>query len=157
MKKKAVLFFLVLALSSCKKSNEGSKILVADWLPGKWENKTADGNLLEIWKKTNDSIYNGASYFIKGKDTLHFETIQLIQKGEDLVYISTIQGQNNDKPAPYKLINSTKKQLIFENPKIEYPKKIIYKQITKNSLGIEISGTQKGKPSLEQYKMSRIK
>jgi hypothetical protein len=157
MKKTAVLFILVLTLISCKKSNEGSKILLADWLPGKWENKTADGNLLEIWKKTNDSIYDGASYFIKGKDTLHFETIQLIQKGEDLLYVSTIRGQNNDKPATYKLLNSTEKQLVFENPKIEYPKKIVYNQITKNSLGIEISGTQEGKPSLEQYKMSRIK
>jgi hypothetical protein len=157
MKITAVLFILVLALSSCKKPNEGSKILVADWLPGKWENKTADGNLLEIWKKTNDSIYDGASYFIKGKDTLHFETIQLIQKGEELLYISTIRGQNNDKPAIYKLLNSTEKQLVFENPKIEYPKKIVYIQISKDNLGIEISGTQVGKPSLDKYKMSRMK
>lgn len=157
MKKIAVLFILVLALSSCKKSNEGSKILVADWLPGKWENKTADGNLLEIWKKTNDSVYDGASYFIKGKDTLHFETIQLIQKGEDLLYVSTIRGQNNDKPATFKLLNSTEKQLVFENPKIEYPKKIVYNQITKDSLSIEISGIRGGKPSLEKYKMSRNK
>jgi hypothetical protein len=157
MKKIALLLILVLTLSSCKKSNEGSKILVADWLPGKWENKTADGNLLEIWKKTNDSVYDGASYFIKGKDTLHFETIQLIQKGEDLTYISTIRGQNNDEPATYKLLNSTEKQLVFENPKIEYPKKIVYNQITKDSLSIEISGIKAGKPSLEKYKMSRIK
>jgi len=157
MKKIALLLILVLALISCKKSNEGSKILVADWLTGKWENKTADGNLLEIWKKTNDSIYDGASYFIKGKDTLHFETIQLIQKGENLLYVSNIRGQNNDKPATYKLLNSTEKQLVFENPKIEYPKKIVYNQITKDNLGIEISGIQGGKPSLDKYKMSRIK
>ena len=157
MKKIALLLILVLTLSSCKKSNEGSKILVADWLPGKWENKTAEGNLLEIWKKTNDSIYDGASYFIKGKDTLHFESIKLIQKGEDLLYVSNIRGQNNDEPAVFNLINSTEKQLVFENPKIEYPKKIVYNQITKDNLSIEISGIRGGKPSLEKYPMKKIK
>jgi hypothetical protein len=55
------------------------------------------------------------------------------------------------------LLNSTEKQLVFENPKIEYPKKIVYIQISKDNLGIEISGTQVGKPSLDKYKMSRMK
>lgn len=157
MKKIALLLILVLTLSACKKSNEGSKILVADWLPGKWENKTAEGNLLEIWKKKNDSIYDGASYYIKGKDTLHFETIQLIQKGENLLYVSTIRGQNNDKPVTFIHISENEKQLVFENPKNDYPKKIVYSLITKNNLGIEISGTQEGKPSLEQYKLGKMK
>lgn len=157
MKKIAVLFILVLTLSACKKSKEESKILVADWLPGKWENKTADGTLLEIWKKTNDSLYDGVSYFIKAKDTLHFETLQLIQKGENLSYISSIRGQNDDKPATFNLLNSSEKQLVFENPKIEYPKNIIYNQTSKDDLDILISGIQKGKPSQEKYKMKRLK
>lgn len=157
MKKAALLLILILTLSACKKSNEGSKILVADWLPGKWENKTPDGNLLEIWKKTNDSVYDGASYFIKGKDTLHFETIQLIQKGENLSYVSTIRGQNNDKPISFIHIAENEKQLVFENSKNDYPKKIVYSLITKDSLSIEISGIQQGKPSLEKYSMKKTK
>lgn len=157
MKKIAVLFILVLALTSCGKSKEVSKIVVADWLPGKWENKTADGNLLEIWKKTNDSVYDGQSFFIKGKDTLHFEAIQLKQKGENLLYVSTIRGQNNDESVTFLHNLEIEKQLVFENPKSDYPQKITYTPITKDSLVIEISGIQQGKPSSGKYSLKRIK
>ena len=157
MKKIAVLFVLVLALTSCKKSKNTTKITVADWLPGKWENKSVDGNLLEIWKKTNDSVYDGASYFIKGKDTLHFETIQLKQKGENLFYVSTIRGQNNDRPMTFAHKVEIEKQLVFENPKNDYPKKITYSNPANDHLSILISGIQEGKPSSTSYSLKKTK
>ncbi len=151
MKKIAILFILVLALTACKKSSNKTKIVVADWLPGKWENKTPDGNLLEIWKKTNDSVYDGVSYFIKGKDTLHFEEIQLKQKGENLLYVSTIRGQNDDEPVTFVPKLKTEKQLVFENPKNSYPKKISYSNNPNGNLTILISGIQQGKASSTSY------
>ncbi len=157
MKKIAVLFILVLALTACKKSKNTTKIVVADWLPGKWENKTAEGNLLEIWKKTNDSIYEGQSFFIKGKDTLHFEEIQLKQKGENLLYVSTIRGQNNDEPVTFLHKPEIEKQLVFENPKNDYPKKIIYTNNPNGSLIVQISGIQQGKPSSTSYTLKKSK
>ena len=51
MKKTTVLFILVLALSSCKKSNEGSKILVADWLPGNGKTKQPMGIYWKFGKR----------------------------------------------------------------------------------------------------------
>jgi hypothetical protein len=155
MKKIAILFILVLALTACKKSSNKTKIVVADWLPGKWENKTPDGNLLEIWKKTNDSVYDGVSYFIKGKDTLHFEEIQLKQKGENLLYVSTIRGQNDDEPVTFVPKLETEKQLVFENPKNSYPKKISYLNNPNGNLTISISGIQQGKPSSTSYSLKK--
>ncbi len=157
MKKIALILILVLSLASCKKSRNTTKIVLADWLPGKWENNSAEGNLLESWKKVNDSVYDGESYFIKGKDTLHFETIQLNQKGENLLYVSTIRGQNNDKPVTFLLGKSTEKQLVFENPKNNYPKKITYSLIAKEGLVIEISGIQQGKSSSDKYSLKKTK
>ena len=155
MKKIAILFVLVLALTSCKKSKNTSKIVVADWLPGKWENKSVDGDLLEIWKKTNDSVYDGVSFFIKGKDTLHFETIQLQQKGENLLYVSTIRGQNGDEAVTFVHKPEIEKQLVFENPKNSYPKKISYSNQPNGSLTILISGIQQGKPSSTSYSLKK--
>lgn len=157
MKKIAVILILILSLTSCKKSRNAAKIVVADWLPGKWENNSADGNLLETWKKVNDSVYDGQSFFIKGKDTLHFETMQLEQKGENLLYVSTIRGQNDDEPVTFKLSSSKEKQLVFENPKNNYPKKISYSQNTNDSLLILISGIQQGKPSSTSYSLKKTK
>ncbi|MBF2708414.1 DUF6265 family protein [Flavobacterium soyangense] len=157
MKKIAALLILVLTQNSCNKSKESSKIVVADWLPGKWENKSVDGDLLEIWKKTNDSLYDGASYFIKGKDTLHFEEIQLKQKGETLFYVSTIRGQNNDEPVTFVHKPEIEKQLVFENLKNDYPQKISYSKITNDGIVIQISGIQQGKPSSDKYSLKKVK
>lgn len=156
--KKIILFVLTLLIAaSCQKSKEVSKIVVADWLIGKWENNSAIGNLSETWTKVNDSIYEGESFFIKGKDTLHFEKIQMKQKGEDLFYIATIKGQNKDKAVTFKHNDTIKKQLVFENPKHDFPQKISYSQITKDSIIIQISGIQQGKASSERYSMKKSK
>jgi phosphatidylserine/phosphatidylglycerophosphate/cardiolipin synthase-like enzyme len=154
--KKAVLILVILLLfASCGKSKEISKIVGKDWLLGKWENKSDEGNLLEIWTKANDSIFIGESYFIKEKDTLHSEKIQLKQKGEDLFYISTIKGQNNDKPITFKHNIEIVKQLVFENPTNDYPKKIIYSQLSKDRMIIQISGIQQRKTSSTKYSLKK--
>jgi len=155
MKKAILILILALTFTFCGKSKEVSKIVDADWLLGKWENNSKDGYLLETWKKVNDSVYDGESYFIKGKDTLHFEKIQMKQKGEELFYISTIKGQNNDKPITFKHNDSIEKQLVFENPKNDFPQKIAYSKITKDSIFIQISGIQQGKSSSERFSMKK--
>ena len=156
---KKIIFFVltILTFISCQKSKDVSKIVVADWLIGKWQNNSAIGNLSETWTKVNDSIYEGESFFIKGKDTLHFEKIQMKQKGEDLFYIATIKGQNKDKAVTFKHNDTIKKQLVFENPKHDFPQKISYSQITKDSIIIQISGIQQGKASSERYSMKKSK
>jgi len=157
MKKTALILILISTLTSCQKSKEVSKIVGNDWLLGKWENKSDEGNLLETWEKVNDSLFVGESYFIKEKDTLHSEKIQLKQKGENLLYVSTIKGQNNNKPISFVHKPEIEKQLVFENPKSDYPKKIVYRRIAADRLLIEISGIQQEKQSFNRYSMKKTK
>jgi len=164
MYKKITFLLLLTILISCKESdfddsdnNEKDKIKTAHWLLGSWEFKSTDGNLYENWKKMNDSTLQGQSYFVKAKDTLHFETVTLQQKGEELTYLTTILGQNNDKPISFVLTETTDKQLIFENITHDYPQKIIYNHVSKDSLVAEISGLQSGRPASEKYLMQRRK
>jgi hypothetical protein len=157
MFQKTTLILLLLAIISCKNSetNEKEKIKATNWLLGKWENKVDEGILSESWKKLNDSTFQAESFFIKDKDTLHFETITLQQKGEELFYTATVKGQNNDKPVSFNMTSETDKKLVFENPKHDYPQKITYTLINKDSLVAEISGIQLGKPSSEKFGMKK--
>jgi hypothetical protein len=157
MFQKTTLILLLLVIVSCKNKNEkgNEKITKANWLLGKWETKTADGNLSESWKQVNDSTFQGLSFFIKDKDTLHNESIILQQNGEDLIYNATIQGQNENKAVSFKMISGNEKQMVFENPKHDYPQKITYTLITKDSLVAAISGIQLGKPSSEKFGMKK--
>lgn len=157
MFQKTTLILLLLAIVSCKNSekDEKDKIKSANWLLGKWSTKTADGDLSEKWIQLNDSTFQGESFFIKGKDTLHFESILLQQNGEELIYNATVKGQNENKAVAFKMTAGTEKQLVFENPKHDYPQKITYSLINKDSLVASISGVQLGKPSAEKFGMKR--
>lgn len=159
MFQKTTLLLLLLAIVSCKKSdsNEKEKIKAAQWLLGNWENVSTDGKLTENWVKINDSTFQAQSLFIKNKDTLHFESISLQQKGEELTYSATVKGQNNDDAVTFKLTIATEKEMTFENPKHDYPQKISYTLVAPNNLVAKISGIQQGKPSSESFSMKKTK
>jgi hypothetical protein len=157
MFQKITLLAFTLAVVSCQKKEtvEKDKIKAADWLIGNWENTSPDGVLTENWQKVNDSTFNAVSYFIKGKDTLHFESIVLAQKGENLTYSATVKGQNEDKAVSFPSKSETEDKLVFENPQHDYPQKITYTKSANNTLTAEISGKLNGKLSSEKFVMMR--
>ncbi|KAF2335108.1 DUF6265 family protein [Flavobacterium daemonense] len=157
MFQKIILIALIITFVSCQKkeSVEKDKIKVADWLIGNWENTSPEGVLTENWIKLNDSTFSASSYFIKEKDTIHFESIVLAQLGETLTYKATVKGQNDDKPVSFPSTSETAQKLVFENPKHDYPQKITYTKGANNTLTAEISGNLNGKPSSEKFVMTK--
>ena len=146
----------ILLLVACQNKSEKKyeQLNKLNWIIGQWENKTPEGYLTETWTKENDSTFSGQAYFIiKEKDTVHSETITLIQVNEDLIYRPTVKGQNNDEPVDFTLSTDTENSFTFENPKHDYPQKITYKKINNKSLVATISGLQQGKQSSESYPM----
>ncbi len=138
------------------KAKEFTHMKKAGWLTGNWGNITPEGALSEKWMKVNDSVMQGESYFVVGgKDTVFAETVELAEANGKLVYTVTVPGQNNEKPVPFELTSANDNQLVFENPKHDYPNKIVYNKISNDSLVAEISGMQKGKPASEQFAMKR--
>ena len=128
----------------------------ASWFLGNWGSKSPEGELTERWQKVNDSVYKGESYFVVGgKDTVFSEAVDLVENKGKLTYIVTVPGQNNEKPVPFEMTQSSDTQIIFENPAHDYPNKIVYNKITNDSIVAEISGMQKGKPAKEQFALKK--
>jgi hypothetical protein len=144
MKNSSYLVLIVLScLFSCQQKTTFSELEKANWFLGRWENKTPEGTFSEEWKIGNDSLYIGESYFINNNDTLFAETVRLEQRKNDLFYIVSVPNQNEEQPVAFKLTSSTADYLVFENPEHDFPKKITYKLVTKDSLYAEISGDGK--------------
>ena len=156
--KKLILSLATLSIIACQNKSEKNfdELEKMSWLVGEWENKMPDGILTETWTKANDSSYTGKTLFIKDKDTLHSENIVLTQKGETLLYIPTVKGQNDNKPVEFKMTESkTENEFVFENPAHDYPQKIVYKKVSDTNVVATISGKQQGKSSSESYPMSK--
>jgi hypothetical protein len=145
----------IACLTSCQNKSEHKfeKLKKMDWLVGNWEQKLPDGIISETWKKENDSTFSGQSFFIKEKDTIHLESIVLTQKQDDLLYIPTVSGQNNNEPVTFTMMSDAENAFTFENPAHDYPQKITYKKINDTNLLASISGKQQGKESKESYPM----
>lgn len=156
-------------LASCKKETTETQsvaeaptkkiytnIAKAGWFLGEWGNSSKEGELTERWKKENDSVYHGESYFVVGgKDTVFAEHVKLEDANGKLAYIVTVPGQNNGQPVRFEMTSANESQIIFENPQHDFPSKIIYNKVGSDSLVAEISGTEKGKPKSEKFKMKK--
>ena len=148
---------LSLMLFSCTTTSKNEKIKASEWLLGEWVNQSKEGIVSENWSQPNDSTLVAGSFFIKEKDTLHFENIALTEKDGELLYETTIQGQNNDKPIVFPLLSETENELVFENLTNDYPQKIKYQRNSKSVITISISGKQAKKVVSEQFKMTKVK
>ena len=146
-----------LIFTACKKEDEKAPLEIekVKWISGEWQNKSKDGILTESWERINDTVFNAVCYFVHGKDTLHNEKISLLQSDNAIIYSPTVKGENGNRPVHFKMTSVNANELVFENPKHDYPQKIVYTKITEDSLVTKISGMVNGKPYLESYPMKK--
>jgi hypothetical protein len=154
---------LICAFTACSQKptieNESVKpkeIAQANWLVGSWVSESGERSDYETWNKFNDSTYVGKSYSIQHGDTVSAESIMLVQQGEEINYIPTVQGQNNDMPVMFKLVSSDSNKLMFENPAHDFPQIITYWRVPPDSLIAEISGVINGEHQARKFPMRRV-
>lgn len=127
------------------------------WLAGNWQDAANGGVSEEIWEKADEQSMHGFSYFMVGKDTASSETMTISRKENKLVYAATVKDQNDGKPVEYSMTSTDSNQLIFENPMHDFPKKIIYKKITNDSLVVQLEGLVDSVQEVQEYPMKRKK
>jgi len=157
MKSKLILAVIgILAAGSW--AQQQSELKKMEWLLGTWETKTPKGSLYETWTRKSNHEFQGKSYFLKNKDTLLFETVQLVEKDKKLHYIVSVKKQNGGFPVSFvSKKTSEEKAIVFENPLHDFPKAISYKKTGKDSLLAEISGSKDGREMKQQFPMRKIK
>lgn len=159
-----ILAFIAIAFTvSCKEAakdeetpkDSNANMAKAEWLLGNWENNTSEGNFSENWKKVNDSVFHGDSYFAKDGDTVFAETVVLDQISGNMAYTVTVPSQNDEKPVRFEMTSVNENQVTFENPAHDFPNKISYRKITNDSIVAEISGNMGNKQESQKFPMKR--
>lgn len=108
---------------------------------GTWVMHSKVATTCEEWKVRSADLLSSRSYRIKGKDTTQLETVELSQKGNEVYYTSTVPDQNHAKPVAFKLIDAGNNQFTFSNPAHDFPQRIVYRFVGKDSLHAWIEGT----------------
>ncbi|MEO8174142.1 MAG: DUF6265 family protein [Sediminibacterium sp.] len=124
---------------------------------GTWVMNTKTGTLCEEWKRAYNILLTGRSYKTQGKDTTIMERVQLSQRGVEVYYTPTAVGQNDDKPVPFKLSEATGNSFIFSNPDHDFPQRIGYEFVSKDSLHAWIEGKYNGKEMKKEFYYRRVR
>ncbi|MBL7767288.1 MAG: hypothetical protein JNJ58_14405 [Chitinophagaceae bacterium] len=146
---------LLLAFSACSELKSPSAIEQAHWLEGQWEHRSPDEYSVEIWKRMNDTLMQAENFMLAGKDTMFRESILLQQIGKDVFYCPHVSNQNHDSIIRFKLIMAQGDSLVFENPQHDFPQRICYVRVTKDSLLASISGKDQGQERRIEFPMKK--
>ena len=115
-------------------------------LEGTWKMITKRGAIYEEWKKMDKDYLQNRGYIIKGADTIISERVALTNTKEGIFYTSTVEDQNNKQPIAFKMTKGEDNVFVFENPEHDFPKRIVYRFVTNDSLHAFIDdGTEAGK------------
>jgi len=114
---------------------------------------TKRGAICEEWKKVDKNYLQNRGYMIRGADTIVSERVALTKTKDGIFYTSTVEDQNNKQPIAFTMTKSESNVFVFENPEHDFPKRIVYRFITNDSLYAFIDdGTEAGKKQNFYYK-----
>jgi hypothetical protein len=83
---------------------------------------------------------------LAGDKTVFFEFLRIEARADGLYYVAQPRG---NPPTDFKCTKVSSTEVVFENPKHDFPKRIIYKKQPDGSLfaRVEGNGSEKEKPS----------
>ena len=141
----------ILFLMAASNESYSQKAEELRWLVDTWTIDTGQGLVVEKWQILNDSTLSGRSVFVKsGNDTIPQESLKLLYQKGQWTYISTVQGQNNNRPVPFKMIFLKGTEFICENPTHDFPQRISYRRIN-HQLFASIEGKKSGRLRKENF------
>lgn len=142
------LFFIVCLLSfSC--SNKKPVIADFTWIEGKWTGSSEGMEFFEQWKPLQGNLLEGQGGAISGSDTVFSEKIKIEQRGEEIFYIPNVP--ENGGPVDFKFTGYKKDSIVFENPKHDFPQRVVYFRLPNNKLYACIDGLKAGKYSRIEF------
>ena len=148
------IFVLLLSLSLQAAAQKTETVTSLSWISGCWEMAGRGSTTTERWSKATDNLMLGTSQTVKGTKSVAFEFLRIINNGQGLMYVA--HPSNAKEPTSFAAIKLTANEVVFENPKHDFPQRIIYRLTDKDSLAARIEGKQGDKDAAMDFPMKRV-
>jgi Domain of unknown function (DUF6265) len=146
-----------LALTIVHAQPPGEKTTLQDlaWLAGHWRIEQSDRQVDEQWMAPAGGLMMGMARTVQDGKVREYEFTLLRQEANgDIFYVANPSKQSE---ASFKLTSLTRGEAVFENPKHDFPTKIVYARQPDGSLLAAIEGPGRdGKPRRVEYPFKRI-
>ena len=128
-----------------------------DWLSGAWvgsRGTSGTTSIEERWSPPRGGAILAVSRTVSRGKMTAFEYLRIVERNEGLVYIAQPRGI---APTEFVLTELTESRAVFENPRHDYPKRIVYDQSSEGVLDVSIGFTKGGSPRRFEFKREGAK
>lgn len=112
-------------------------VALLEWLAGNWAEEKSGGWTEELWMKPRGGVMLGVNRSGKGERASGFEYMRIA--ADPAGQISFWASPSGKAAVPFRLVSSRRREAVFENPKNDYPTRIVYRR-TGSTLSATISG-----------------
>jgi hypothetical protein len=114
------------------------------WFNGCWEAKNATRRIIERWEAAGAELKGQSrAITIPANVPREPEILKIFVAGDSIVYGAEPPGQ---RYAEFRATKVSATEVVFENPKHDFPKKISYRLTTKDSLHARVEGDSGSRP-----------
>jgi hypothetical protein len=141
-----VILFLSVAIADPKLS-----ISDLSWITGDWQ--TTSGGKAQIdehWTNLSGGSMMGMSRTVAGDKTVEFEYLRIEERADGVFYVAHPKGRCPG--TDFKLTRASATEAVFENPQHDFPKRIIYRKTSEDTLTVSIDGGEGTKAISFVYK-----
>jgi hypothetical protein len=151
MPRLALLAALVLASSPAFAQN-ADPVARLGWLSGCWEQGGGARITEEQWMVPRGATMLGMSRTVAGGVTRSTEQLRIEARDGKAVYVASPSGQAT---TAFTAASVSDTLVVFENPTHDFPTKISYRRIGKDSLLAQIAGPRGGREATIDFPMRR--
>jgi hypothetical protein len=152
-----LVFSFIFCLSAQSQTFSENDFKSLQSLVGLWKMETSRGPLFEEWQLPAGNKFTGRSYKVKNTDTIVLERTELFLQGSKIIFSPVVTNQNQGQPVQFVLISNSDNRYTFENKAHDYPQRVIYRFVAKDSIYARIEGTKNGKTMGSDFVYSRVK
>lgn len=114
-----------------------SDVAVLEWMAGCWLRETSTSVTEELWTQPKAGLMVGLSRTVGSRGRASFEHLLIEARGDTVVYRASPSGQATTEFVASHLSDT---MAAFENPSHDFPRRIVYRQSSPDSLHARIAG-----------------
>ncbi|GAB5439876.1 MAG: hypothetical protein Fues2KO_02250 [Fuerstiella sp.] len=121
------------------RAQEAGRVQQLRWMLGQWTQSTSRSITHEIWEDVGGGVFRGSGRVLSAADRVERsrESLLLAEMAGDVYYIAKVKS--NPYPVPFKLVDSSAQNAVFENPDHDFPKRLEYRRTEQGGLNVTVS------------------
>jgi hypothetical protein len=123
------------------------------WLSGCWGWTHNKYERQEYWMKPAGKMMLGMSHTVSREKTIEYEFLYISQADDSSIYYTA--NPSGQQQMSFKLIKCNPQEAVFENPKHDFPQRIIYRLHKDGSMTARIEGIDNGKEKSIDFPLKR--